>query len=123
MAARQGKYARQILSFTLAEKIKSGLVWSTQILEAAMGRPAMEKRAAEETVRLLISMVGGETRLALKVTGDDEWMEAGKDIDLALVMMESGVPQEGAWHMTRALTKVTAIGQRALSELKRRGLV
>ncbi len=59
-----------------------------------------------------------DVHLAVKVTADPTWREVEKNIDLALVMLDSGVSQEAGYHLTRALSHVTDIGQRSMSELK-----
>jgi hypothetical protein len=56
--------------------------------------------------------------LAGRMTGDRRWHEIGQKINMALVMINSGVPQETTFHLTQALTRVTRIGGQAASVLK-----
>jgi len=112
-----------IIAFSQSEKIKAGLIWLSQAIEIQKSLSDTERRGAEKSVRTLLSMVGGEISLARKVAEDESWEDAEKHVDLAVVMMNSGVPHEAVYHMTRALSRVTDIGQRALTQLKGHGLI
>jgi hypothetical protein len=112
-----------ILSFSQSEKIKSGLIWLSQAIEIQNSLSEAERRGAEKSVRTLLSMVGREIHVARKVAEDASWEDAEKHVDLAMVMMNSGVPHEAVYHMTRALSRVTDIGQRSLACLKHHGLI
>jgi hypothetical protein len=46
-----------------------------------------------------------------------------KNIDTAMVMIDSSVAHEAGYHLTQALTQVTTIGQRSMSILKDNGLL
>jgi hypothetical protein len=68
-------------------------------------------------------MIADESQLAGKITGDRRWYEIGKKINMALVMIDSGVPQETGFHLTQALSRVTHIGGQAAAVLKENGLL
>lgn len=112
-----------ILAFSQSEKIKSGLIWLSQAIEIQKSLSETERRGAEKSVRTLLSMVGREIHVARKVAEDASWEDAEKHVDLAMVMMNSGVAHEAVYHMTRALSRLTDIGQRSLACLKRHGLI
>jgi hypothetical protein len=112
-----------VITFSQSEKIKSGLIWASQVVQTLSHFKEPQKKGAERTAKLLMVMVLNEVHLIKKMTGDREWEDSEKDIDLALVMIDSGVAQESAYHLTRALTKVTSIGQRAMDMLKSEGLL
>lgn len=111
-----------VTAYTQSEKVKSGLIWTSQIadLVAAMDGPGRQQGVV--LLKTLAQMVADETILAGRVTGDRRWNEIGQKINLALVMINSGVPQETAFHLTRALTRTTRIGGQAASVLKENGL-
>jgi hypothetical protein len=44
-------------------------------------------------------------------------------MDRALVMMDSGVGEEGLIHLARAISKVTTIAHRTMTLLKEEGLL
>jgi hypothetical protein len=80
------------------------------------------RRQGLSLLKTLAHMVADESDLAGRITGDSCWHEIGKKINMALVMINSGVPQETAFHLTQALTRVTRMGGQAASVLKERGL-
>ena len=112
-----------VTEFSQSEKIKAGIIWATQSLNLLSGMPGPEKKGAESAIRTLIGMIGQEAHLARKATGDTIWMNTEKNIDMAMVMIDSGVPREAAFHLTRALGQVTSRAQRAMSVLVASGLL
>lgn len=111
-----------ICAYAQSEKVKSGLIWICQIADqvAVMDDPGRQQGTA--LLKTLAQMVGDESDLAARITGDHRWHEIGKKINLALVMIQSGVPQETGFHLTQALTRVTCIGGRAAAVLQENGL-
>ena len=67
--------------------------------------------------------VGHDVHLAGRVTADPKWREVEKNVDLALVMLDSGVASEAGYHLTKALSQVTDIGQKSMAWLKKEGLL
>jgi len=109
--------------YSQCDKIKSGLIWASQAVDGLMGLPEMEKRGALKVVRGLVERVGFEALLCRKLTCDAEWMNLEKDIDMARVMIDSGVPGEASFHLTHALTQVTTMGRRSMAVLRDQGLL
>ncbi len=112
-----------ITEFSQCEKIKAGIIWTSQTLNLLPGMTAAEKKGAVSAIKTIIGMIGREAHLARKATCDTAWMNAEKNIDMAMVMIDSGVPQEASFHMIRALRQVTGRAQRAMSVLVERGLL
>ena len=112
-----------IMAFSQSEKIKSGLIWISQVISVANGLSEPEKQGAEMVVKMITGMVLQEIGLAKKLTGDPAWEEIEKHIDQGMVMINSGVAMESVIHLTQALSKVTNIGQRSMSYLKGQGLL
>ena len=112
-----------VIAFSQSEKLKSGLIWASQITEMYIGMPESEKTGAERVLKALISMIATEIHVAKKTAPHNIWQEAEKDIDTAMVMMNSGVTHESGYHLTRALTKVTTIGQQSMTFLSDEGLL
>ncbi len=110
-----------IAAFSQSEKIKSGLIWLSQAVEIQKSLSDPERRGAEKSVRIILSMIGREIHVSRKVAEDASWEDAEKHVDHAMVMMNSGVPHEAVYHMTQALSRVTDVGQRSLTLLKREG--
>jgi hypothetical protein len=61
--------------------------------------------------------------VAIKAAPHKLWLAAEKDINTALVMLNSGVTHEAGYHLTQALTQITTIGQQSMSLLTDKGLV
>ncbi len=112
-----------IKAFSQSEKIKSGLIWATQIVAVYMALPESEKPGAERMLKAMIDMIGNEIHIADRSAPNKLWLEAEKQIDTAMVMLNSGVAQESGYHLTQALTKVTTIGHHAMTHLVDNGLL
>lgn len=114
---------RAIIAFAQSEKIKTGLIWATQSLELLAGLPEKDKEGAKRIAESLMNFILFDVHIAKKTAKDASWEEIEKNIDLAIVMANSGVPQESTYHLTRALSHVTSIAQRSMSFLKQEGLL
>ncbi|MCP4690173.1 MAG: hypothetical protein GY859_19125 [Desulfobacterales bacterium] len=117
------KNQEAVMAFSQSEKIKAGLIWVSSSLEVLVALPEPEKIGAEKMIKLTIGMLADEVRLAGKLTNEDHWGEADKHMDKALVMINSGVAHDAGFHLTRALSQVTTIGQRAMTFLRERDLI
>lgn len=112
-----------ILAFSQSEKIKAGIIWVSQALEQLVGFPEKNRKSAERMARIFINLILLDVHLSKKVTGELSWPDVEKNIDMALVMLDSGVAHESAYHLTRALSSVTDIGQRSMTILKDNNLL
>ncbi|WP_155315651.1 hypothetical protein [Desulfosarcina alkanivorans] len=119
---RTGDIKRAVSAYAQSEKVKSGLIWICQIADqvAAMEGPGRQQGVL--LLQTLAHMVADESDLAGSVTNDRRWHEIGQKINMALVMINSGVPQETTFHLTQALTRVTRIGGQAAAVLKENNL-
>lgn len=107
-----------ILNFSQSEKIKAGLIWVSQALDLATNLPEDEKRGAVRCLGAIVTMLGHDVHLAWNLSGDAGWGEVDGAIGKALLMFDSGVGSEAVHELTRALSQVTSIGQRAMMALK-----
>ena len=112
-----------VIAFSQSEKLKSGLIWANQIIELCIGLPESEKPGAERVLKTLINMIATEIHVAKKTAPHPVWLDAEKNINTALVMMNSGVTHECSYHLTRALTKVTTIGQQSMTILTEKAVL
>jgi hypothetical protein len=114
---------RQAISaYAQSEKVKSGLIWVCQIADQVAAMDGPGRQQGMMLLKTLAHMVADESDLAGRVTGNRRWHEIGKMINMALIMINSGVPQETSFHLTQALTRVTGIGGQAAGVLKANGL-
>jgi hypothetical protein len=114
---------KAIMAFSQSEKIKSGIIWLSQTLQLLGSLPAPETHGGEAIIKTLADMVFQEIQLAKSVAGDDQWENAEKSMDQAIIMINSGVGPEAIIHLTQALSQVTSIGQRSMSFLQEHGLL
>ncbi len=112
-----------ITALIQSEKIKSGIIWMIQVGNMLSGMDQNEKTGAENTIKALINMIGHESVLARRTTKDEAWTNVEKDIDMALVMINSGVSHEASFHLGKALRQVTGIGSRNMSFLIEKGIL
>ena len=112
-----------IMAFSQSEKIKSGIIWSSQMLELIRGLPEPEKQGAERVVKMLVDMIFHEIQLAGSVSPGEAWEDIEKNIDQAVAMINSHVAPESVVHLTQALSQVTTIGQRSMSFLQEQELI
>ena len=114
---------KAIMALSQSEKIKAGIIWISQCLELLMGMPSPKAQTGQRLIRALADMVIQEVQLAKKIAKDEQWVAAEKDIEQAIVMINSGVGHESITHFTKALSQVTSIGQRSMSYLQSQGLI
>jgi len=112
-----------IKAFAQSEKLKSALIWASQLGEVYLALAEADKPGAEKIIRSMVSMIGNEIGVARKAAPHDDWLAAEKDMNTALVMLNSGVAHEAGYHLTQALSKVTNIGQQSMSLLIEKGLL
>jgi hypothetical protein len=112
-----------IKAFSQSEKLKAGLIWASQIVETYVALPEPEKPGAERILKILIGMVASEIHIAKNAAPHEIWLAAEKDLNTALVMLNSGVAHDSGYHLTQALSKITTIGQQSMSLLVDKGLL
>jgi hypothetical protein len=112
-----------ILAFSQSEKIKAGILGLSQSLEVLPGIPEKNRKGAEKIARTFLAILLRDVHLSKRVTQMPRWEQIEKHIDMALVMLDSGVAHEAAYHLTRALSEVTSIGQRSMAALQEKGLL
>ena len=112
-----------IIAFSQSEKIKAGLIWTSQTIEMLMGLPDQNKPGAEQIITALVSMVANEIHLGMKIAPHEHWQSALKHINNAIVMLNSNIAHDAPFHLSKALSHVTSIGQAAMTRLREEGLV
>ena len=113
---------RAISAYAQSEKVKSGLIWVSHLADQVAAMDHAGRQPAMTLLKTLAYLVADESDLAGRITADADWHQIGKQINTALVMIESGVPQETGYHLGQALTQVTRIGGRSAAMLKDNGL-
>jgi len=106
-----------ILAFSQSEKIKAGLIWASQLVEMAACMPQTDRTIADRMLGAAVGMVGNDIHIGKTSAPHPLWADIEKNVDLALVMINSGVATEASFHLSRALRQVTTIGQKAMTFL------
>ena len=115
---RTNEIRQAVIAYAQSEKVKSGLIWVSQVAEQVAAMDDSTRQHGVRLLRTLAHLVGDEALLAGRITGDRHWLEINQKINMALVMIQSGVPQETSFHLTQALTLVTRLGGQAAALLK-----
>jgi len=111
------------MAFCQSEKIKSGILWISQSIQLLEGIKEPERNGGERVVKILLEMVLREVSLAETLADAEEWEAARGHLERAAVMINSGVAVEALRHLTQALSQVTNIGQRSMTQLRTEGLL
>lgn len=117
------KESEAILAFSQSEKIKSGIIWVSQMVEMQQGLEEKYRPGTDNLLEAMVGMIGHEVHITGNVTEDFRWQEAEKSINMALVMIRSKVSQESTFHLTNALAQITGLGNQAMNFLKEKGLL
>lgn len=112
-----------IITFAQSEKIKSALIWATHTVEVYNGCAPAEKAGAAKIIDGLTRMIASEVHFAGKVTREEAWAEVLKSMDMAVVMINSGVIAEASFHLSQAISRVVGISQNAMTFLQNEGLL
>lgn len=114
---------KAILSFSQSEKIKAGLIWASQTLEINTGIQEHEKRSSETIIAALMNMIANEIHLVMQVAPHERWGDVLKYVNKAVVMINSNVAHDAAFHISKALSQVTSIGHESMRLLAERELL
>ncbi len=112
-----------IIAFSQSEKIKAGLIWASQTIEANMGISEPEKRGSERIISALLNMIANEIHLVMKMAPHERWDAVMKHIDTAVVMVNSNVAHDATFHLSKALSQVTSIGHESMTLLAEKNLL
>jgi len=112
-----------IILLSQSEKIKAGLIWISNAVQMFTGLPEYQKQGASRAFRTFTGMILHEVHMVHRSTQDDDWAVVAGHLDMAIVMIDSGVPEESAFHLTRALSRTTDKARKAMEALTGWGLM
>ena len=112
-----------ILAYSHSEKLKTALLWASQLVDMSVGQPEEQRSGSSALIRAVVAMISSEIQLAGQLAPDEQWESVAKHVNLGLVMIDSGVVSEASFHLTKALSHVTTIGQRSMQKLLDHGLL
>ncbi|MGB5985427.1 MAG: hypothetical protein WBG37_08995 [Desulfobacterales bacterium] len=105
------------------EKIKTGILWCQQCAQQLEALPRREQTGAARILEVMVAQLDHELALARHAYPQGSWTQAGKSLDMAAVMISSGVPQESAYHLSQALRVLMNSAGEAARVLRRQGLL
>ncbi len=106
-----------VTALAQGEKIKAGLIWASESISLLQGLGGVERSGGIRIIKGLCAMIGHEVSLVRMVTSDPAWDQVTPFLERAIVMIDSGVPQEATGHLSRALSLTTGILQRAMESM------
>ena len=71
----------------------------------------------------MLRMISQESQVSRTIAGGEIWEEMDRHLERAAGMVNSGVGHEATLHLSRALSQVTNIGQRAMIVLREKELL
>jgi hypothetical protein len=110
-------------AYALGDKIKSGLIWASALVEQTLMMPPGPKTGAEKVLIQLMEMIANDLHVTKRRASHPSWDAAEKELDLAIVMARSGVVMESTYHLTRALSHVTEVAREGMAALREKGLM
>ncbi len=111
-----------VTDYAQSDKIKSALIWTTSLVSAYQGQSPVDQRGMAAAIDALLEMIAYEVRLSQRYAPRTSWKQVEKHLDLALVMVKSGVVAEAHFHLGKAISHVTDIARRAILVLRENGI-
>jgi len=105
------------------EKIKTVILCCQQCGQQWETLPPHERKGAERLLHILVAQIDREVGLARHYDPQGQWAEVGKALDMAAVMISSGVAQEVSFHLSKALKILMSCAEKAARVLHRDGLL
>ena len=109
--------------FIQLEKIKTGILWGQELAQQWTTLPPNEQPGAARLLYTMLAQIDREVALVRRIYSDSQWTQVGKALDMAAVMISSGVPQEAAFHLRRALQVLMNPAEQVAQVLRQRGLL
>lgn len=112
-----------VLSYQFAERAKSELIISSQLIIALTGFSETERAGGKRMLLLLLESVRSELQFALRSTGQGEFQKAITSISEAISLVESNQPEQASQKIAAAISASTTPAQNAWQILSEHGLL
>ena len=120
----RGAGAREnILGFMYAERLKSTLMITGQLLDALMDLKEGERAGGLKMFSFFIKGVSSEARIAANVMENLDWDGLGGQLNLIEGYARLGQMGAARQELSQALSRVTTLGGRAMTSLKEANLL
>jgi hypothetical protein len=114
---------KNILSFMYAERLKSALIITGKLLHALSDLKEGERAGGLKMFSIFIKGVTSEMRLAANVMEDSDWHGLSGQLNLMEGYARLGQREAAQQELSRTLSRVTTLGGRAMTSLKKEGLL
>jgi len=112
-----------ILGFMMGERVKAALIAATQMAMVIEGLPDPDRLGATKVFSTYLQSLYRDLGLGQKIYPQEEWTDLRKELDSAMVMVESKVAHASLDNLSKAITHATTISNRAMTFLTEKGLL
>jgi hypothetical protein len=120
----RGAGAREnILDFMYAERLKSSLMITGQLLDVIVDLKEGERAGGLKMFSFFVKGVSSEARIAANVMEDSDWHGLSGQLNLVEGYARLGQIEAGQEELSHTLSRVTTLGGRAMTSLKKEGLL
>lgn len=113
----------EIISYQLAERIKSALIIGSKMLLVIETLRDSELEGAKKTILAFFDAMSAETMLAMNATGMQEFEQVEEKVNQVRWMIEAGNFQEAHAILGSAVTHATTACANSMSALMEKGLI
>ena len=114
---------KNILGFMYAERLKSALLVTGQLLNALGDFQEGERAGGLKMFSFFLKAATSEMRLAARVMEYSDWHDLSKQLDLIEGYTRLGQMEAAREELSHTLSRVTSLGARAMTSLKEEGLL
>ena len=114
---------RHILGFMYAERLKSALIITGQLLDVLSDLAEEERAGGVKMFGAFVRGVGSEMRLAANVMSEPDWDGLSGYLNLMEGYARLGQMEAARDELSRTLSRVTTLGAHAMSSLNNAGLL
>ena len=114
---------KNILGFMYAERLKSALIVTGQLLNALEDFEDGERAGGLKMISFFIKAATSEMQLAAKVMENLDWASLSKQLNLIEGYSRLGQVEATRQELSHTLSRVTTLGARAMTSLKEEGLL
>jgi hypothetical protein len=122
-AVKKEKTKKNILGFMYAERLKSALIIAGQLLDGLQGLKEEERAGGLKLFTFFIKGVSGEMQLAANVMVDLNWDGLSGRLNLMEGCARLGQMEAARQELSHTLSRITTLGGRAMTSLKKEGLL
>ena len=110
-----------IISFQYAERIKSGLIIASKLVDQIDRMTEKEQIGAEKLLIHFINALMNEIRIAYNASNIQAFQRTSQNLEKSIPNIQEGNYDEALKNISQAISSATTGGQEAAETLKRKG--